>query len=264
MGLLKVLGVQAADFSAYYDLVQALRARRIPFVALGPDQHIPPQVGVLITTGPPRVSDALNFSFDEVVVVAFQSVERTIDEALRALNGTGPMGRCVIGIDPGERPGIAVLSGGRILRVLQAGSPESVREHVEDVFATFPAESFLIRIGNGAPTFRNRILQMLAGLPVMLEVVDERHSTPVGYHGNGERDTQAATRIALTSGQLMMASEVGPVRPTPGELRDIQRKSRLESEGRLTISRALARYVALGRLTLAEAVRQQGGGIGKA
>lgn len=261
---MKVLGVEATDFSAYYDLVQALRARSIPFVAIAPHERVPPQVGVLITTGHEPASRTSAFDRHDVTVVAYENAEQTIDAALRALNGTGPMGRCVIGIDPGERPGIAVLSAGRILRVAQASSPEAVRASVQNILATFPAESFLIRIGNGAPTFRNRILQMLAGLPALLEVVDERHSTPVGYHGNGERDTQAATRIALTAGVMMMASEVGPVRPTPGELRDIQRKSRLASEGRLTISRALARYVALGRLTLAEAVQQQGGRFGKA
>ena len=39
-----------------------------------------------------------------------------------------------------------------------------------------------------------------------------------------------------------------------GEVREIQRRSRRISEGRLTIPSSLARAVAVGRLTLSEAV----------
>jgi hypothetical protein len=44
--------------------------------------------------------------------------------------------------------------------------------------------------------------------------------------------------------------------PTDGELREIQRKSRIKSQGRITISSELAKKVALGELTLAEAINQ--------
>ena len=250
---MKVLGVQTSDFSAYYDLVQALRARGVPFVTVAPGEPVPAHVGVLISTpsDPPSEADA--------AVVLFQEPHRTIDEALRVLEGAGPFRRCVIGIDPGERPGVAILADGRVLRLVHAPNPEAVLLAVSDALATVPAERFVVRVGNGAPTFRDRILQTLAGLPVALEMVDESHSTPVGTHGQAERDTQAATNIALTPGTPLLASDVHPVRPTEGELRDIQRKSRLVSEGQITISRSLARHVALGRLTLDEAVaRQQG------
>ncbi len=69
----------------------------------------------------------------------------------------------------------------------------------------------------------------------------------------------AARGIALTPGVPIAASDVGPVRPTAGELRDIQRKSRMASSGQVTISRILARNVALGRITLDEAVKRQTG-----
>jgi hypothetical protein len=250
---LKVLGVQTSDFSAYYDLVQALRARGVPFVTIAAGEPVPPHVGVLITT---RADDPDESS---AAVVLLEEPHRTIDAALRILEGAGPFRRCVIGVDPGERPGVAILADGRVVRLVHAPNPEAVRGAIDEALATIPAERFVVRIGNGAPTFRDRILQTIASLPVMLEMVDESHSTPVGTHGQAERDTQAATNIALTPGTPLMVSDLHPVRPTEGELRDIQRKSRLVSEGQVTISRSLARHVALGRLTLDEAVaRQQG------
>jgi len=41
-----------------------------------------------------------------------------------------------------------------------------------------------------------------------------------------------------------------------GYLRDIQRRSRIESHGEITISRSLAREVALGNLSLEEAIER--------
>jgi hypothetical protein len=254
---LKVLGVQASDFAAYYDLVQALRRRGIAFVPVAPGEPAPPHVGVLVVTGPEGAPQP----DDGVPIVRFDGSERTIEQALRALDGASTVRRCIVGIDPGERPGIAVLADGRIVKLIHARSPEAVRPAIEDALASLDAERFVLRVGNGAPTFRDRILQTLAGMPALLELVDESHSTPQSYHGSAERDTQAATRIALTPGLPLAASDVRPVVPTEGELRDIQRKSRLVSEGKVTISRALARHVALGRLTLDEAVQRH---LGKA
>jgi hypothetical protein len=122
------------------------------------------------------------------------------------------------------------------------------------VLATVVAEGFLVRIGNGAPTYRDRILHTLGGLDIVLELVDERRTTPANYHTPAERDTAAATHIALTPGTQLLLANLPPVRPSEGELRDIQRKSRIKSEGSLTISRHLARHVALGRLTLDAAI----------
>lgn len=250
---LKVLGIQTDDFSASYDLVHALRARGLPFVTITPGALVPSNVGAVVTTaGEAR-------RVDHPVVVVFTDVESTIQEALRVLEGIVTARECVIGIDPGERPGIAVLADGRVLRLVQAASPEEVRATVADVMHRIPAERFVIRVGNGAPTFRDRILNTLAGLPALIEVVDERHSTPAHYHGSVERDTAAATSIALLRGTPIGAGDVGPPRPTEGELRDIQRKSRIASTGQVTISRRLARNVALGRLSMDEAVKRQTG-----
>ena len=249
---LKILGVQTGDFSAYYDLVQALRNRDIPFVPLAPGEAVPPNVGVVILTGASGVT-----AVEHPVTVPFTTAEETLGRALTLLHGPGPFRRCVIGVDPGERPGVAVLADGRVLRLIHAPHPEAVRDAIAGVLTAVDADAFLVRIGNGAPTHRDRILQALAGLDVPFELVDERRTTPITARGPAERDTAAATHIALTPGAPLGLLDLRPVRPTEGELRDIQRKSRLASEGALTISRYLARNVALGRLTLDEALLRQ-------
>lgn len=244
------LGVQTSDFSVYYDLVHALRERRIPFVPLAPGEPVPLHVGAVLTTA--AEADLIAHPH----VVSFSTVDDTLDVALHLLHGRSSYRLCVIGVDPGDRPGIAVLADGKILRLVHAPSPEAVRVAIEGALATFPAGEFVLRIGNGAPTSRDRILRALDGLPLRMELVDETRSTPIAYHGNAERDTVAATNIALTPGRIIDPEWIRRPRPTDGELRDIQRKSRLASEGMVTISRALARHVALGRLTMDQAIER--------
>jgi hypothetical protein len=47
------------------------------------------------------------------------------------------------------------------------------------------------------------------------------------------------------------------INPTEGEVKDIQRLSRIESGGKITISKELAKKVAKGKLSLKDAMRKQ-------
>ena len=108
-----------------------------------------------------------------------------------------------------------------------------------------------MRIGHGDRTNRNRILNALAqeGLPT--EIVDEAGTTD----RTQEPDIDAAIKIAFVPG--VRATPPYDVEPTPGEVREIQRRSRMSSEGGVTISKELASRVARGEITLDEAVRKQ-------
>lgn len=248
---MQVLGIQTDDFAAYHDMVQLLRERGIDFISLAPGEPVPSRVGVLLTSA----ENAAEATFPHIVVITHP--EETLEAAQRTLAGYEHFRRCVIGIDPGERPGLAVLADGRVIRLIHASTPEAVRDNILHALDTVPADAFLVRIGDGAPTFRDRTLRALEELDLDIELVDETNTTPVRPRGLGRRDTAAATHIALSRGAPLVGRMPRAVRPTEGELRDIQRKSRLVSDGRVTISRALARHVALGTLTLDEAVLQQ-------
>ena len=115
---LKSLGVQTSDFSVYYDLVQALRARGIPFIPLAAEEEIPIHVAVVLTTA----AEAARVTHGRVVV--YTNPEATLDEALRLLDGHEAFRQCVIGVDPGERPGVAVLADGRVVRLVHAANPK--------------------------------------------------------------------------------------------------------------------------------------------
>ncbi|MBI4393763.1 MAG: hypothetical protein HY556_08220 [Euryarchaeota archaeon] len=235
------------DFSFYHDLVRELKARNIPFRSLVGGARIPAGIGVVITSLDERPGIAF------ANVVASDDAEDAVERAMLALQSGGRVSKVVVGVDPGERPGVAILADGSLIRTLQVHSPADVSAELERVIETYKDASVIVRIGHGAATARDRIINSLVPLDVRIEIVDETETSataPVAH-----RDRAAAHAIALSKGE-----EVGRYRrvsPTDGEIRDIQRKSRIASGGEVTVGFRLARDVALGRVTLSEAIEKQ-------
>jgi len=154
----------------------------------------------------------------------------------------------LIGVDPGREPGVAILGDGDVIDTRIAASPEAVAFHVRQAIRTFPANDARVRIGHGDPTNRNRILNAVSRDRVRVEIVDEAGTT----RRTPQPDVDAAIEIARSPGRRV--EPPFEVRPTPGEVREIQRRSRIDSEGLVTISSELAGAVARGDLSLDEAI----------
>ncbi len=241
----KLLGILTEDFRLYHDLVAALKARDIPFVTLSFSRRVPETVGAILTSS----AEAARVRSPNAVIV--DDVDGAIARALQVLKGKTQWRELLIGVDPGHEPGVAVLGDGDVLDTRLAPTPEAVREQVRAALRMFPAKEVRVRVGHGDPTNRNRILNSLAGDRLRVEIVDEAGTT----HRTPQPDLDAAVDIARTPG--VRVEPPFEVRPTPGEVREIQRRSRLESGGQVTISTELADAVARGKLTLEAAVDRQ-------
>ncbi len=241
----KVLGVMTEDFRLYHDLVEQLKARDIPFVSLSFSRRVPENVGVILTS--PKEVDRI----PRRPVIAVEDIGTSIARALQAVEGRTRWEEVLVGIDPGAEPGVAVVGDGRVLSASQANSPEDVAKIVKDALGAFPSSRRHIRVGHGDRTNRNRILNALAREELLAEIVDEAGTTD----RTEEPDIDAAIKIAFVPG--VRANPPYVVDPTPGEVRDIQRRSRVTSEGEVTISKDLAARVARGEITLDEAVQKQ-------
>lgn len=241
----KVLGILTEDFRLYHDLVGALKARDLPFVSLSFSRRIPETVGAVLTSA----AEAPRIRSPNVVVV--DDVENAIARALQVVKGKTEWRELLIGVDPGREPGVAVLGDGEVLDTRLAPNPEAVRDRVRTALRLFPAHEVRVRVGHGDPTNRNRILNSLAPERLRVEVVDEAGTT----HRTAQPDLDAAVDIARTPG--VRVEPPFEVRPTPGEVREIQRRSRLQSGGQVTISTELADAVARGAVTLDAAIDRQ-------
>jgi hypothetical protein len=240
---MKIIGILTSDFRIYYELIKTLKVRDLSFASLSFDEPIPLNIGVIITTEDEK--ESIDFPN---LVVAGKDIELTIDVATRILKGKEKFNRLIIGIDPGKRPGVAVIGDDEILSTAQVSSPEKVRSVVERVIKSYPSEDTIVRIGHGDTTHRNRIINSLSRFNLKVEISDETKTTRI----SDSPDIDAAIDIALKSG--IVAKKKYKVEPTEGELRDIQRRSRIESKGRVTISKEEAKKVAKGELTLKEAI----------
>lgn len=233
--------VATADFEIYHDVVGELRGRGIEFTTIDPGSELPEDARIAIV-GPEDEQPPIR-----TVRAEPGRPRRAVEEAISALRGEE--GRTVVGIDPGDRPGIAVLSGDAVVAVFQVPA-----EDVPAVVAreTSDAADPLVRIGDGARLKGAAIIDEIEG--VRIELVDETGTTP--YQGAGVRgmgDVLAAVNIARREGHAIESREI---EPTAGELRRIQSRSREESEDGRSIDEALARKVALGELSIAEALRR--------
>ena len=112
--------------------------------------------------------------------------------------------------------------------------------------------SLTVRIGDGSRTISNRLANVCLARGLRVERVDERR-TSRGLQRNQQH--ASAARIAQMNGEVITHKQ--PVVPTSGEVREVQRLSRRMSNGRVTISQRLAQAVAVGRLSMEEAIGRQ-------
>ncbi|MGD0056733.1 MAG: hypothetical protein ABSB83_02625 [Methanomassiliicoccales archaeon] len=242
---MKIIAIMTDNFRFFYQIVQDLKEKDEPFISLGFGDHVPPAVGVIITTE----AEKTRITFP--TVVADDDPYQAVDVASAILKGGKDFENLKIGIDPGSRPGLAVLGDGKVLFTDAVRSPEQVADTIDHVLVCFTHANSVVRIGHGDRTNRNRIIKAIWDKVDEVEIVDETNTTT----RSDTPDVDAALSIATSSGHRL--SSPPEISPTAGEIRDIQRLSRIESGGRVTISSLLAKAVARGELTLDGAIRAQ-------
>ncbi|QCJ46199.1 hypothetical protein [Haloprofundus sp. MHR1] len=237
--------VATEDFELYHEAVSALRERGVTFTTVRPGEELPGATNVLVTASDDAVGE-LPAEVTHIRTTA-DDVRKAVEEALAVLRGGDR--RTVIGVDPGTRPGIAVLSGEMVVAAFQvplSEAVEAIRREADD------AVDPLVRVGDGARLQSAQIVNDLEDVPV--ELVDETGTTP--YLGSGARgmgDVLAAVNIAHLEGERVDSREI---EPTAGELQIIKDRSREQSPENRSIDESLARRVAAGELSVEEALEE--------
>ena len=249
---MKTLGVYTKDFSLYHDIIKGLKKRNVAYVSLSSPENLPRRIGVILTSQKELHRISLG---KKVAVDAYETMDYAIDFAMQKLTGKELYAKTSIGIDPGERPGMAIVCDDILLQKTQVDSPERVVSEVKRFLKCYPSKETTIRIGHGSIINRNRIINSLIPLEVPIEIVDETRTTPAQQKRRSIRDSEAAAAIALLSGGRVQSTL--PIETSRGAIKNIQRWSRQLSEGRFTISEKMALRVLKGEMSLLEAVQQE-------
>jgi hypothetical protein len=203
--------VDTVSGKAYFLILQKLRERNIPFVSIVPGEPVPAEVKVVITTQKERRL----VNHDKVLVYdAETDPETVVNETVKALEGKESYEKIVIGIDPGDVFGLAVIADGKVNETTNAFSVQEAAAKISGVlkYVDVAETSVSVKIGNGVPAYRELLEALDAELPpqVVLETVSEagtNRSVKDNKHRRGLRDIASAIRIAGRTGHVYQRRE---------------------------------------------------------
>lgn len=201
------IAVATVSGKAYYLIVNELKRKNIPFISLTPNDIIPIEIKVAITT-----KEEQHLIDYEKILVYHDGVEpeALINEALQIIQGKEYYEKIVIGVDPGEVFGVAVLADGKVIETGNCFSVEETLDKIKKILRNLekiPITSVSVKVGDGVPVYNEKLLQVLDNaLPsnVMLESVSEAGTNRYlseTKHRRGLRDIVSAIRIAGRNGQ---------------------------------------------------------------
>ena len=199
------IAVATVSGKSYYQLVNELKRKGIPFLSLKPWDPIPLNIKVVITTKKERHL----VTHPTVLIFDYESNPTSaIDEVILSSQGKRNYEKVVVGVDPGETYGVAVLGDDNILETLVCSSLKEVVTIILDGSKRFPATVSLVKVGDGAPAHTKDLLHSLdevlpqeTTLEVVSEVGTSRFINETA-HRRGLRDKMSAIEIAGRKGQV--------------------------------------------------------------
>jgi len=198
------IAVATVSGKAYYLLVNELKARGLDFLSLTPQESVPVEIEVVITTA------AEHHFIKHPSVLIFKNEAdpaEVVNEAVRMIQGKKSPETIVVGVDPGKTFGLSVLSDGIVLETATCSSIEETVHTIVNSLSKLKASGQIVKVGNGAPSITVELLSVLdETLPkgVAIEVVSEAGTSRfVGetLHKRGLRDALSAVKIAQRRGQ---------------------------------------------------------------
>jgi len=195
------VAVATLDAKAYYTVTSLLKAMKIPFESVTPSREVEPDIQLILTTRGDEVRGGRILYIEELG----EDVDLAKEKILSVLYG-GPGKVFTVGIDPGERIGIAAYYHGREVHGEVVNSVDEAVLKVAKLTEGSYADRRVVRIGGGDPRIASEVADRLLGRVggmAEVEIVDERGtSTSSGQPGGkGLRDLRSARIIAFREGR---------------------------------------------------------------
>jgi len=195
---------------AYFRLVMELRQRQIPFLSLTVADPIPAYVGAVITTR----AESRSVKHSRVVIFdgtdPDERVAEVVDRAIQAARGKEVYDELIIGVDPGERVGVAAVADGKIWKARYCLGVKEALSTIDHFLRGVEARRRVVRVGtNSRYNQDDLILALGRSLPqnVVLEEVPEMSTTRGSMYRRprrrGIRDIYSAVEISTRKGRMI-------------------------------------------------------------
>ena len=200
------VAVATVQGKTYFLIVNKLKEKDIPFLSLIPGETVPADIKVVITT-----EEEKHLIKHEKILTCDSNAkpETMFDEIIKILEGKKSYDKIIIGIDPGDVYGLALITDGKISETENCFSASEVSISIKKLLRHVNPSStqVTVKIGNGVPAHKELLETLNTDLPsgIVLEVVSEAGTNRAGKnekHRRGLRDIASATRIAGRSGQV--------------------------------------------------------------
>jgi hypothetical protein len=200
------VAVATVQGKAYFLIVNKLKERNLPFISLVPGETVPTEVKAVITTE----KEKHRINHEKVLVYDSETEPDALaNEVMKILQGKKVYEKIVIGVDPGEVFGLAVIADGKVNETGNCFSIQEALAKISSVIKNVDLSSTAvsIKIGSGVPAYKELLETLNAALPpeVVLEVVSEAGTNrPLdeNKHRRGLRDIASAIRIAGRAGHI--------------------------------------------------------------
>ena len=190
----------------YFLIVSELKLRNIPFVSLVPGEPVRVAIRVVITT-----TQEEHLVNHHKILVYDPKMEPEIlgSEVVRILQGKEIYYRIVIGVDPGEVFGVAVIADDAIIDAENCFSLKETLIKIKSVMKNvdITRTAVTVKVGGGVPIYRELLEELDYELPtpVSLEIVGEAGTnrfTREVKNRRGLRHMVSAARIARRAGYM--------------------------------------------------------------
>lgn len=199
------IAIATVQGRVYYEFVKELNRRKLSFLSLKPWDPIPFNIKVVLTSK----EESREISHPNILILEeITNPEMIIDEAMLILQGKQQYDKVVIGIDPGDTCGIAILCDDKVLETMTT-TMENASNLVIKNLRRFPAEKKIVRVGDGNPANTKNLLKTLSlylAENVTLELVREAGTSRISnksFNRRILRDSVSAIKIAGRNGRKL-------------------------------------------------------------
>src|SRR4030042_6317384 len=157
------VAVATVQGKTYFLIVNKLKEKNIPFLSLIPGETVPTDIKVVITTE----EEKRLIKHEKILTCDSDAKPETMfDEIIKILQGKKSYDKIIIGIDPGNVCGLAIITDGKISETENCFSTSEVSNSIKRLLRHVDPSStqVIVKIGNGVPAHKEMLATLNADL----------------------------------------------------------------------------------------------------